>query len=238
VTDSGASADERRVPPLTCDRHRRLWREVAPWLPRADLAHDELHLRRVYGWAVRLAPEAGADPDLAGAAALVHDLVDVPKEDPGRPLAAERSADAARDLLARAGYASREIEEIAEAVRTSSWSRGLAATRPLGEVLQDADRLDAIGAVGIARTFACAQGMAGRGRALRLYDAEDPLGRARAVDEARNAIDHFATKLLRLAATMHLPTARAEATRRHAVMQAFLDELARELSPTVAPRGC
>jgi uncharacterized protein len=211
-------------------RHRALWREVDGRTPKSDLSHDRQHLERVYSWALRLAPEAEVEPDLAGAAALLHDLVSVPKEDPGRQLAGERSAEAAIDLLRRAGYAPPEVEQIVEAIRTSSWSRGLQPTAPLGAVLQDADRLDAIGAVGVARTFACAQGMTCRGRELRLYDPDDPLAHRRQPDEGRNALDHFQTKLLRLAATMHLPTARDEAARRQATMQAFLEELARELS--------
>jgi uncharacterized protein len=210
-------------------RHATLWQEVEPRTPTTDLSHDRQHLQRVYAWALRLASEAGVDPDLAGAAALLHDLVSVPKEDPGRQQASERSAQAAVELLQRAGYAAPEVEQIVEAIRTASWSRGLAPSAPLGALLQDADRLDAIGAIGIARTFACAQGMTSRGRALRLHDPDDPLARRRSPDEGRNALDHFQTKLLLLAATMHLPAARAEAARRQAAMQAFLEELAREV---------
>ena len=210
-------------------RHVALWQEVEPRTPTTDLSHDRQHLERVYAWALRLASEAGVEPDLAGAAALLHDLVSVPKEDPGRQQASERSAEAAIELLQRAGYAAPEIEQIVEAIRTASWSRGLQPAAPLGALLQDADRLDAIGAIGIARTVACAQGMTARGRALRLYDPDDPLARRRPPDEGRNALDHFQTKLLRLAATMHLPTAREEAARRQATMLGFLEELAREL---------
>jgi len=210
-------------------RHGRLWQEMAPQVPADDLSHDADHLRRVYTWAIRLAPEAGVGPDLAGAAALVHDLVAVPKEDAEqRPLAGERSAASAASPLAAAGYTEAEIHQIAEAVRTSSWSRGLAPTGPLGKVLQDADRLDAIGAVGIARTFACAQTMVSRGRRLRLCHPRDPLARSRSTDESRYAVDHFFTKLLRLAAGMHLPSAQQEAARRQAEMLAFLEALGRQ----------
>jgi uncharacterized protein len=202
---------------------------VALQVPSDDLSHDADHLRRVYSWAIRLAPEAGVGPDLAGAAALVHDLVAVPKEDAAqRPLAGERSAACAAAPLATAGYTEAEIGQIAEAVRTSSWSRGLAPTGPLGKVLQDADRLDAIGAMGIARTFACAQTMVSRGRRLRLCHPQDPLARSRAADESSYAVDHFFTKLLQLAAGMHLPSAQQEAARRQAEMLAFLEALARQ----------
>lgn len=215
---------------LPIDRHAALWAQVAPRVGDADIAHDTAHVLRVYAWAVRLAPELGVDPDLAGATALVHDLEVIPKESPDRALGGERSAAAAVTLLEQAGYGSDEVQQVVEAVRTSSWSRGLAPTIPLGAVLQDADRLDAIGAIGVARTFATAQGMVDRGSPGRLWDPADPFARTgRALDDRRQALDHFARKLLKLAAGMHTPGARAEARLRQEAMEAYLAALAREL---------
>jgi uncharacterized protein len=133
-------------------------------------------------------------------------------------------------VLQDAGYDAGEIEQITDAVRTSSWSRGHAPSCPLGTVLQDADRLDAIGAIGIARTFATAQAMVSRGKDLALYDLADPLARrGRQPDDRINALDHFPVKLLRLAQGMHLPAARQRATRRHEIMVDFLNALAEEI---------
>lgn len=213
-------------------RHKRLWALVCARCPDHDLAHDREHVLRVFRWAIKLAPEAGADVELAGAAALVHDLVNIPKEHVDRPLGSARSAEASQGLLAEAGYSATEMAQIVEAVRTASWSRGLAATCPEGVVLQDADRLDAIGAIGIARTFACAQAMSGRVGQGNFYAPDDPLGRGdRALDDKRYAVDHFAIKLLRLAAGMQLPSAQVEARLRHSRMVAFLEGLEGELSP-------
>ncbi|MDP6934312.1 MAG: HD domain-containing protein [Myxococcota bacterium] len=215
---------------LTHPRHIRLLEAVRDATRGEDLAHDELHVLRVYRWAVRLAPEAGVEVDLAGATALVHDLVNIPKDHPDRPLGGEQSALASRGLLQAAEYRPEEIGCIVEAVRTSSWSRGHAPTSMLGAVLQDADRLDAIGAIGIARTFATAQAMASRGTRGRFYDPGDPVAKTdRTLDDRRQAIDHFRVKLLGLAAGMHLPGARAEARRRHQVMESYLTELEREV---------
>lgn len=197
-------------------------------------------MARVYGWALRLAPEAGVDTDLAGATALVHDLINVPKEDAARALAGTQSAAAAAPLLEQAGYDAHEIARIAQAVATSSWSRGLAPDAPLGQLLQDADRLDAIGAVGIARTFLCAQGIHSRQGTLRLCDPADALAHERAPDDRRYALDHFMVKLLKLADGMHLPSAREEARRRHQAMVAYLEAFERETDPllgSVAGRG-
>ncbi len=223
------------MPRFAHPRHARLWASIAPELPQTDLAHDGDHVLRVYAWAVKLAPEAGADPDLAGAAALVHDLVNIPKDSPDRPLGSEASAEASRGHLGVAGYDAAEVAQVVEAVRTCSWSRGLAPTGPLGRALQDADRLDAIGAIGIARNFACAQAMAsnpspGRdGGSSRFFHPTDPLGTSgRPLDDVLNAADHYALKLLRLAKRMHTETARAEAWRRHGLMVVFLEHLARE----------
>ena len=213
---------------LATPRHDALWAIVAPLLPTAELAHDRDHVLRVYAWALRLAPEVGAEPDLAGAAALVHDLVNIPKDSPDRPLGSEASAQASRGPLAQAGYTETERQTIVEAVRTCSWSRGLAPTGPLGAVLQDADWLDALGAVGLARNLACAQGFAARSPS-RFYDPSDPLGvSGRLLDDVRNAADHLPRKLLRLARGMHTDTARAEATRRHAFLERYLGQLAHE----------
>jgi len=215
---------------LLFPRQQALWDLVAPRIEGRDLAHDSLHALRVYRWAVRLAPEAGVDPDLAGAAALVHDLDPTGKHESDRAQAAERSSREANPLLKAAGYGPDERRAILEAVLSSSWSGGLPPVGPLGAVLQDADRLDAIGAVGIARVFACHQAMAASGAPGAFYHPADPFAESgRPLDDRRHALDHFAVKLLRLADGMHTETARREAQRRHETMLGFLSQLFTEL---------
>ena len=211
-------------------RHLLLWPLVEARLPAGELAHDREHIARVYTWALRLAGEGGADADLAGATALVHDLVFVPKDSADRAQGGARSAAAAPALLAAAGYGAAEAEQVAAAVATSSWSRGLAPTSALGVVLQDADRLDALGAIGLLRSAACAQFMSRADRPGRFYDPGDPFAESgRALDDRLQAIDHCYAKLLRLAAGLRLPCARAEGLRRHATIVAFLAALRGEL---------
>ncbi len=213
-------------------RHAVLAALVLPRMEGRDLAHDPHHVARVYAWTVRLAGAAGADPDLCGAAALVHDLDATRKDDPARAESGARSAAGAGALLEVAGYAALERERVAAAVATSSWSRGLAPANDVGAVLQDADRLDAVGAIGIARTFACHGALAatcGGAGERALFAPGDPLGTSgRALDDVRFAADHFRRKLLLLAAGMHTAAARAEAEVRHRVMEEFLAELERE----------
>ena len=212
-------------------RQQRLWSHVSASLDgQTDVAHDADHVMRVFRWAVHLARLEDADAELAGAAALVHDLVGIPNESPARATGSQRSADASAAILPLAGYTEPEISAIIEAVRTCSWSRGLAPTSSLGAVLQDADRLDAIGAIGVARNLMCAQGMASRGSGGSLYHPEDPLADSgRDLDDIRYAIDHYAIKLLKLADGMHTDAARREARRRHGFMLTFLEQLGSEL---------
>jgi len=210
-------------------RHAEVWRQVAPRHATGELAHDIHHVERVYRWALRLAPEAGADADLAGAMALVHDVSLVPKDSPDRALGGERSALLADGVLVAAGYDAVAVAEICAAVRTSSWSRGLVPTNALGVVLQDADRLDAIGAIGLCRNLACAQFMSSASRPGRFYHPEDPAGiSGRALDDKLQALDHLPVKLLNLAAGMRLASAQVEARRRHAFLLAFRDQLVSE----------
>lgn len=217
-------------------RHTALWERVSARTDTQDLAHDADHVLRVYAWAVHIARAEAAPVDLCGAAALVHDLVNIPKESRDRPLGGELSAVAGREVLEEAGYAPAEVAACVEAVRTSSWSRGLAPSGPVGLVLQDADRLDAIGAIGAARNFACAQAMATRGSPGRFYDPADPFGEAgRPLDDVRNALDHWPRKLFRLRAGFHTPTAQAEAERRQQFLEAFWEELRLELAGAPPP---
>ena len=216
-------------------RHAQLWSLVAPQLPLDELAHDAPHVLRVYRWCLKLAKELGADEDLAGAAGLVHDLVAIPKNHPDRPLGGERSAEAAGGILGTAGYDQDECAAVVEAVRTSSWSRGRAPTSPVGSVLQDADRLDAIGAWGIARTFSTGQHMAQKDSASSYHHPHDPWFRDdRTLNDRCYVVDHFYAKLLSLAYSMHSQTARTEGLRRHTFMLQFLGEMAYDRGPTPA----
>ncbi len=192
----------------------------------ADLAHDVEHLLRVARWTLRLAPDE--DPREAVAASLLHDWVALPKDHPERARAGERSAEAARPLLAAHGFAAEAIERIAGAIRDHGFSRGAVPETPLGCALQDADRLDALGAIGLWRAFATGA-LLGRP----LYDPDDPLCERRAPDDGAWTLDHFHAKLLRLPATMQTATGRDEAERRAAVLRRYLADLAGELGVAV-----
>lgn len=200
----------------------------------ADPAHDLLHVNRVVATATRLAEAEHADPLVVIPAAWLHDLVDVPKDDPKRAHASRLSADAAVDFLREQGYPTDRLEAVRHAIEAHSFSARLEPKTKEAEVVQDADRLEALGAIGIARCFATGTSMH-----RPFYDADDPFGAdwtdpavppRREPDDRANTLDHFWTKLFRVAETMRTEAGRREAARRAETMRRYLNELRREMA--------
>lgn len=202
-----------------------------------DAAHDLAHVRRVVASAVRLAREERADLDVVVPAAWLHDGVTVPKDSPDRARASGLAARAAVAWLQARGFPEAKLDAVAHAIEAHSFSAGIAPRTPEARVVQDADRLDALGAIGIARCYATAGSM---GSAL--VHPDDPVPAvdddfqplARELDDRRYATDHFFAKLFRLPATMQTEAGRREAERRVAFMQGFLAQLESETAPPEA----
>ena len=190
-----------------------------------DPAHDLGHILRVVANAKALAASEGARLDVVVPAAWLHDCVSVPKDSVERHQASRRAAAEATDFLRRSGYPPEEIEDIAHAIRAHSFTAQIAPETLEAKVVQDADRLDAIGAIGIARCFAVA-GVLG----LPLYQLDEPFPEARSADDKQYAVDHFYTKLLGLAREMNTEAGRVEAERRTQIMRQFLAELGVEIA--------
>jgi len=182
------------------------------------------HLARVVATAARLSAEEGAEPDIVMPAAWLHDCVHVPVTSPDRPRASLMAGDAAIALLADLGYPVALHDRIHHAIAAHSFSARIAPLSIEARVVQDADRLDALGAVGVAR-FLMLGGQLGR----TLYDSNDPFAERRTPNDRVSSIDHFYTKLLTLAATMQTASGRREGQRRTAFMVAYLDQLRSEL---------
>lgn len=198
--------------------------EVRKRLQENDPAHDLEHVMRVYNNAKRLARMEKAHPRLVLAAALLHDIVSYPKSDPRSKNSSTESAAMAREILSEYGYGSGEIEIIADAIRDHSFSMGVVPKSLTGKILQDADRLDAIGAIGIARTFSV-----GGAEKRQFYSKEDPFCSTRIPDDKRWTLDHFYAKLLLLEKKMNTKSARIEAKKRARIMKLFLDNLKEEI---------
>ena len=189
-----------------------------------DPAHDLAHFRRVVATAKRLASEEKARLEVVIPAAWLHDFVNVPKNDPRRSQASRLSALAAAEYLREVSYPEIYISEIQHAIEAHSFSARIDPKTPEARVVQDADRLDGLGAIGIARCFAVA-GLLKR----KIYDLEDPFGVSRELNDLVYTIDHFYVKLFKTVETLQSAAGRAEGMRRAHTMREFLQELAREI---------
>ena len=206
------------------DRTYQALRSIARAEMKQDSAHDLAHLDRVWVSCQTLAEVEGADLKVLVAAAYLHDLVNLPKDAPNRSEASRLAAAAAVPHLEALGYEADDIAAVCHAIEAHSFSAGITPTTPEAKILRDADRLDAIGAIGLARVFAVS-GALGR----RLYDMDDPFCTARTPDDTQFAIDHFRTKLLGLPDGMTTDAGRIMAIARGRILLDFLDELAQEI---------
>jgi uncharacterized protein len=187
-------------------------------------AHDFLHVLRVTANARRIAAVEGARAEIVVPAALLHELFNYPKNHPDSARSGDVCAIQAAKVLRDAGCPEDLVEPICYCIRVHPFSRGVVPETLEGRVLQDADRLDAIGAVGVARCFAtCAE------MGQPFYAADDPFCVHREPDDKRWGVDHFYRKLLRIPDGLHTATARALAVERLEFMRAFLAQLAAEV---------
>ena len=190
-----------------------------------DSAHDLAHLDRVWTSTQALAEaEGGADLRVLLGAAYLHDLVNLPKNSPKRAQASSMAAGAAAPILRAHGFTNHEVAAAQHAIATHSFSAGLKPKSLEARILRDADRLDALGAIGIARTFAVGGAL---GRAL--YDENDPFAEQRDLDDSAWALDHWPVKLFRLAEDMLTVAGKTTAEERVAEMRGYAQVLAGEL---------
>ncbi len=185
-----------------------------------DGAHDLGHLARVWANARRIAQAEGGDLAVLLAAAYFHDYVNLPKSATNRADASRLSAAAVLPLLRADGMAEAALAAVAHAIEAHSFSAGITPLTLEAMILQDADRLEALGAIGIARCFAVTGQMGGA-----LFDQSDPMALHRPLDDRAFALDHFETKLLLLPATMQTATGRAMAVERADWMMSFRTRL-------------
>ena len=188
--------------------------------------HDWHHIRRVWQLSRQIATAEGAHVETAELAALVHDIADW-KFHGGDESIGPREAE---KLLAAEGADPETIRQVVDIVRTISY-KGAGVATPMqtleGQCVQDADRLDAIGAIGIARCFAYG-GHAGRP----IYDPEEaPVmhATAEAYKSAKgHSLNHFHEKLLLLKDRMNTRTGRNLAEERHRYLEAFVERFLAE----------
>ncbi len=190
-----------------------------------DPSHDILHVKRVIALAKTLALKENAALEIVIPAAYLHDCVYISKADQRRSQASRISADKAIELLKEWKYPEKYFAKIHHAILAHSFSAKIAPDTIEAKVVQDADRLDAMGAIGIFRCFAFS------GLALRpLYSFDDPFCKTRNPDDSSNTLDHFYTKLLYLNNQLNTSAAKTEGTKRLKTMKFFLESLESELT--------
>lgn len=190
----------------------------------ADAAHDLSHILRVVKVAKQLADEEKANLYVVVPAAWLHDCISLAKNHPQRSKASTLAADKAIAFLTSIDYPSEYFVAIHHAIRAHSFSANIKPDSLEAKIVQDADRLDALGAIGIAR---CMQVSGALNRAL--YAVEDPFCDARSPDDCLYSIDHFYNKLFNIAKSLNTPSAQLEGTRREQVMRTFLTQLSLEV---------
>jgi len=193
-------------------------------LESADAAHDASHVERVAVNAEKFAKLEGANLSVVMPAVWLHDCVSVSKSSKLRTKASQLSADKAQELLLKWGYPQDNIEAIKHAIAAHSYSANITPTTLEAKIVQDADRIDSIGAIGVARMM-----MTGGKMDCSLYHEEDPFCQKREPEDRKWTVDHFYAKLLKLNSGFHTQAAQDEAQRRHNYMLAFLQQLESEI---------
>lgn len=189
-----------------------------------DPAHDILHFKRVVKTAKKLCEIENANFEVVIPAAWLHDFVIVPKNDSRRSQASKLSAEAAITFLSSIGYPEQHFTDIAHAIEAHSFSANIETKTKEAMIVQDADRLDGLGAIGIARCFATA-GLLKRS----FYEFGDPFCKYRMPNDQIYTVDHFYQKLFKTAETLKTEAGKKEGSLRMTAMKEYLNSLSREL---------
>jgi uncharacterized protein len=194
-----------------------------------DGSHDIGHFQRVWRTARYINREEGepADELILLAAAYFHDLVSLPKNHPDRASSSRLSAERTVLLLREQWphFPPEKVEGVRHAIHAHSFSARVAAETAEAKILQDADRMEALGAIGLARVFYTA-GHLGQP----LFDGDDPLAERRPANDQLYSLDHFQVKLLKLPAMMNTATGRRLAEGHAAFLREFMERIKKEIT--------
>lgn len=192
-----------------------------------DAAHDISHFRRVWHTSQRLMAGQPVDALVILTACYFHDVVSLPKNHPQRSrssiMAAERTSAILRQDFA--DFPSAHYHAVQHAIEAHSFSGGIAPQTLEAKIVQDADRLEALGAIGLARVFAVSGALG-----VALFDADDPFADRRELNDRAYALDHFQSKLLRLPETMQTEAGQALARHNADFLIQFMAKLSAELA--------
>lgn len=192
-----------------------------------DASHDLGHFQRVYAAAKEIAERETAPVDflILLAAAYFHDIVCLPKNHPNNSFSSRYAAAKAREILNDMQFPSDKIDGVCHAIEAHSFSAGIPPTTLEAKILQDADRMEALGALGVLRTFYVS------GRLERQpYDPKDLYAKSRPLDDKAFGLDHFYVKLFKLPSMLQTEGGRHLAESRSLFLEWFVKELESGLS--------
>ncbi len=190
-----------------------------------DKGHGFDHTERVYNLAVRIAESENANLDVVRLSALLHDVARFKEQDGSGICHAEEGAKMAEEILKKEGYGHETIKHVCDCIFAHRFSKGLAPQTKEAAILQDADRLDALGAMIIARVFT-----RGGSKGRPLYDPEvPPAGKYPSKDSGKTCLNHFKEKALLLKPeSFKTAMAREIAKERYDYLVAFIKRFEKE----------
>ena len=191
-----------------------------------DYSHDLSHFQRVWKTAQKIiAGENGsANALVVLAACYFHDIVTLPKNHPDRSQSSQLAAMKTGFILKELSFPEGLIDDVCHAVEAHSFFANIPTRTLEAKIVQDADRMEAVGAIGLARVF-----YTGGKLGSRLLHAEDPWAKSRELDDRKYCVDHFFCKLLTLGETMKTESGRRLAQINTEFLQEFLNKLKDEL---------
>lgn len=184
--------------------------------------HDKFHTERVYNLAVQIAKREKADLDVIRAAALLHDIARALEDEGKIADHAAEGAKMARKILEEEGFPKEKISKVIHCIEAHRFRKGMKAKSLEAKILQDADRLDIIGAIGIARVFT----RGGWGN-IPIHDPTIP-PKEKYDGKSLTSVNHIHEKIIKVKDTINTDTAKEIAEERHRFTEQFLERLLKE----------
>ena len=184
--------------------------------------HSKSHVDRVYNLAVRIAKDENADLDVVKAAVLLHDVARAMEDEGKIEDHAMEGAKMARKVLEEVDFPKEKIDKVIHCIETHRFKKGVEAENLEAKILQDADRLDIIGAIGLARVFT-----RGGWSNLPIYDPTIP-PKEKYDGKSLTSVNHIYEKILKAKDTINTDAAKEIAEERHKFVEQFLERLLKE----------
>lgn len=184
--------------------------------------HDKSHVERVYNLAVHITEKEHADSDIVKAAVLLHDIARAMEDEGKIEDHATESARMAKKILEQVRFPKKKTASVIHCIEAHRFKKGIRPESLEAKILQDADRLDMLGAVGIARVFA-----RGGWSNMPIHDPSTP-PKEKYDGKSQSSVNHIYEKILKLKKTINTRTAQQIAEERHTFTEQFLDRLLKE----------